>query len=94
MVVTVNSRKKLCQSHGLSRIQSIIAASKMYGDGLHVTLERQFAADQNLTLSYHENCVSCYTSKTNLVHHSKVRTNLDVQQEPTKKRFSKLSRRV
>ena len=57
----------LSQTSGSSRLDTIINASKVYGDELHVTLEKQRAEHPNLTVFYHKNCVSKYTSKSNLV---------------------------
>ena len=85
--IDCKSEDKLSQSRGPSRIQSIIAASKAYGDGLHLTLERQLATNEEISLSYHKNCVSRYTSRTNLAHHKKVTTDTDAQEQPTKKRL-------
>ena len=61
-------KDKCSQNKGPARIQSIVDASKVYGDGLGLPLKRQFQADQNFTISFHKNCVSRYTSKTNLSH--------------------------
>ena len=80
-------QEKLCHSKGPSRIQSIIAASKTYRDDLHLRLEREFATGNDISLSYHKNCVSRYTSKTNLVHHQKAATDTQGQEQPTKKRL-------
>lgn len=79
-------QEKLCQSKGPSRIQSIINASKTYGDDLHLRLEGEFATE-DISLSYHKNCVSRYTSKTNLSHHQNVTADTQCQEQPTKKRF-------
>lgn len=54
------------QNSGPSRIHSIIKASKSYKDDLHIELENQFQQNENLTVYYHKNCVSRYTSKSNL----------------------------
>uniref|UniRef100_UPI00358E6C8F uncharacterized protein n=1 Tax=Myxine glutinosa TaxID=7769 RepID=UPI00358E6C8F len=47
------------------RISSIIDASKLRGDGLHVDIANNFD-DSNFTMHYHKNCVSSYTSKSHL----------------------------
>ena len=52
-------------SQGQSRIQSIIQASKAYGDDLDQNLEEQLANDESLILHCHKNCVSKYTTKSN-----------------------------
>ena len=51
------------QTGGPNRVRSIIEASKIYGDGLHETLEPQSAANEDLTITYHNNCVASYASK-------------------------------
>ena len=57
-------------------------ASKTYGDDLHQNLEEQYLAkDESLILHYHKNCVSRYTSKSNL---SKYQTK-GCENPPTKK---------
>ena len=61
--------QKCITNKGTSRIESIIEASRIYCDGLCDGLKEKYAADKDLTISYHKNCVSRYTSKTNLKHH-------------------------
>ena len=55
---------------GQARIDSIIQVSKVYRDDLHVELEHQIEEDENLTVYFHRNCVSRYTSSTNTVRHT------------------------
>lgn len=59
-------RKPCSQNVGSARIHTIVKASKAYRDGLHETLEKQLAENENLTINYHKNCVSRYTSRTNV----------------------------
>ena len=42
----------------------------MYRDHLHVELEQQIEEDENLTVYFHMNCVSRYTSSTNTDIHT------------------------
>ena len=70
-----NEKNPCSQSSGTSRIQTIINASKAYGDGLHVKLEKLIAEKEDLKIYYHKNCVSRYTSKSNLAKYQ--RTTLD-----------------
>ena len=53
------------QNKGPRRIHSIIAASKLYKDYLHVSLEEQLSFDEKCTVCFHRNCVSQYMSTTN-----------------------------
>ena len=62
---------KPCTSNkGQARIDSIIKASKVYRDDLHVELEQQIEVDENLIIYFHMNCVSRYTSLTNTTRHT------------------------
>jgi len=61
-----DEKTSLSETTGVARIETIINASKVYGDTLHVELETQLAENENLKIYYHRNCVSRYTSKTNL----------------------------
>ena len=54
------------RNRGLARIQSIINASKTYNDYLFTEPGHQFELNPNLSVKYHKNCVSRYTSKKNL----------------------------
>ena len=56
----------LQQNSKPDRIQFIISASFKYGDNLHTKLEEQLVLNPELKISYHKNCVSRYTSKSNL----------------------------
>ena len=51
---------------GPARLHSIINASKHYEDGLFLQLEQELDFNTNLTISYHKNCISRYTSKTHI----------------------------
>ena len=66
-----NEKNACSQSSGTSRIQTIITASKAYGDGLHAKLEKLIAEKEDLIINYHKNCVSRYTSKSNLAKYQK-----------------------
>ena len=46
---------------GFRRIQSIIEASKLREDGIHINLEKELEANSKLTIKCHRNCVSTYT---------------------------------
>ena len=56
-----------CSSNkGRARIDTIINASKLYMDDLHIGLLKQIADNENCTIYYHhKNCVSRYTSSSN-----------------------------
>lgn len=58
--------EKTQSNRGPDRIINIIDASKQYGDGLSDTLNEALANNPELIVSYHKNCVSRYTSKTNI----------------------------
>ena len=48
------------------RIASIIHASQVRDDGLHVYVEEELSADPNCSVKYHRDCVSTYVSKHHL----------------------------
>ncbi|PIK51924.1 hypothetical protein BSL78_11179 [Apostichopus japonicus] len=79
-----NENATLSETIGLARIETIINASKVYGDTLHVDLETQLAENEYLKIYYHRNCVSRYTSKTNL---AKYKNNVSA---PPAKRLQRL----
>ncbi len=58
--------KKCMENKDVSRIQTIIKASKLYRDNLHLDLERNYKMNNLFKIKYHRNCVSKYTSKSNL----------------------------
>ena len=58
--------KGLQRNSGPERILAIIDASQKYEDDLHTKLQKQLSENPNLTIFYHKNCVSRYTSKSNL----------------------------
>ena len=71
---------KPCSSNkGHARIDSIIKASKVYRDDLHVELEQKVEEDETLTVYFHRNCVSRYTSSSNMVRHTRDRSVNDHQ---------------
>jgi len=59
------------QNKGLSRVHSIISASLAYEDDLHIALTQKLSETKDLTINYHKNCVSRYTSKSNTKHGKK-----------------------
>lgn len=67
---------------GRARIDSIIKASKIYLDDLHVELEQNLRDNEQLTIHYHKNCVSRYTSSSNTSRYAK---ELPVSKPPAKK---------
>jgi len=80
-----SQRANLSHNSGPDRIESIINASKIYEDGLCSELECQFRNDrENTKIAYHKNCVSKYTSKTNLSHQQNRKTEHNV---PSTKRL-------
>ena len=67
---------KPCSSNkGRARIDSIVKASNIYRDDLHVELEQQVEEDENLTVYFHRNCVSRYTSSSNTAKHTREHSN-------------------
>ena len=58
-------------SRGRARIDSIIYASKVYKDDLHVELEQKLIDKEHLTVHYHKNCVSRYASSSNTSRYAK-----------------------
>ena len=56
-----------------TRMSSIIDASKIRNDGLHLTIEQNCSS----AVYYHKNCVSAYTSKCHMkrLSHTIVRSN-------------------
>ena len=71
-----------------SRIESIINASKVYDDGLCNELAEQLESNPNLTIYYHKNCVSRYTSKTNISRFQAIRKNSEDVPAPKRLRHS------
>ena len=57
--------KPFSSNKGRARIDTIINASKLYMDNLHIGLLKQIADNENCTIYYHRNCVSRYTSSSN-----------------------------
>jgi len=57
--------EKTQSNQGPDRIMKIIDASNQYGDGLSDNFNEALASNPELIVSYHKNCVSRYTSKTN-----------------------------
>ena len=43
-----------------ARLRNIIDASIQYGDSLHVDLQEQLDANENLQVSYHRSCITWY----------------------------------
>ncbi len=75
--VCKQQKAALQQNKDSGRVKTIIEASKKYGDGLCQSLEDKLREDQNVKINYHKNCVSRYTSKTN------IKCNLPDQTETT-----------
>jgi hypothetical protein len=84
-----DDRQPCSKSAGSSRIISIIQASQTYKDSLFTELETQFSTDPDLSVFYHKNCVSRYTSKTNLAKYLKADT--DEEAGPSTKRLRRSS---
>uniref|UniRef100_UPI00358F791D uncharacterized protein isoform X1 n=1 Tax=Myxine glutinosa TaxID=7769 RepID=UPI00358F791D len=61
-----DSKSPCVTNSGPARIQSIIQAGRIYKDNLWQGLDSQLAANPSLSIQYHKNCVSKYTSKSNL----------------------------
>ena len=81
-----NDRLPCSQNKGLETIHSIIAASKAYGDDLHLVLEARVSSDGELKISYQKNCVSKYTSVSNTKHARHAKKSTD-EQNPCPKRL-------
>ena len=67
-------KTSLQKNSGPARVFAIIEASKHYGDELHERLEAKLKDDEHFTIAYHKNCVSRYTSKTNIKSRSSVQS--------------------
>ncbi|MPD06208.1 hypothetical protein E2C01_102002 [Portunus trituberculatus] len=80
--------KGLQKNKGPNRIQSIVDASRKYGDNLHIKLQEQLTENPDLTISYHKNCASRYTSKSNLGKYGQQNTS---EEPPRKLPFSSTS---
>ena len=77
-----------CQKNrGPECIKSIIIASKAFCDGFHsaLQLEEQQGIGPNLTVYYHKNCVSKYTTKSNVHQHSQPNSQSNVSGNPPMK---------
>jgi len=61
-----NFTNKPLSTSGADRIRSIIRASKIYKDDLHVSLEKMLAEDENPSVQCHRQCVSIYTSQVSI----------------------------
>ena len=53
------------------QIDFIIHASKVYTDDLHMEPEQKLIDNEHLTVHYHKNCVSRYTSSSNIFRYAK-----------------------
>ena len=54
-------KQKLSRSQPAgARLRNIIDASIQYGDSLHVDLQEQLDANENLQMSYHRSCITWY----------------------------------
>ena len=63
---------KPCSSRrGQAPIDSIIYATKVYKDDLRVDPEQKLIDNEHLTVHYHNNCVSRYTSSSNTSRYAK-----------------------
>ena len=69
---------------GPDRINSIVAASKLRGDGLHASLTSTLQ-DTSRSLFVHRNCASTYTSKTHIKRFLQKQSKLS--EEPDVKRY-------
>ena len=76
-----DDRLQCSQNVGSARLHTIIKSSKTYGDELHIDLEKQLTKNDNLKIHYHKNCVSRYTSKSNLAKYE----SSDCGSQPPKK---------
>ena len=64
--------KPYSSSRGQAPIDSIIYATKVHKDDLHVELEQKLIdMNEHLTVHYHKNCVSRYTSSSNIFRYAK-----------------------
>ena len=48
-------------------IEKIIESSRQRGDDIHVSLQRQYEANKDMTITCHHNCVSMYTSSEHIL---------------------------
>ena len=70
-----DEKTSLSTNTGTSRIETIISASKVYDDTLHKELQTKLDGNKNLKIFFHRNCVSRYTSKSNLIAYNKNETD-------------------
>ena len=52
-------------SVGRSRIDSILRASAIYKDDLHIRLNQELEKNKDLVIHYHKKCVSSYATISN-----------------------------
>lgn len=69
-----------------TRLDSIVSASKIRGDGLHETVDAYLHNPNLGTVYYHKNCVSTYTSKTHIQRHLS-KESRQTEDEPVVKRL-------
>ena len=74
------------------RIHTIINCSKARQDGKAVELEARMEANEHFTIKFHKNCVSSYTSKTNIERiKRRLEENPEVEQAPKRGRRSSIT---
>ena len=74
------------------RIHTIINCSKARQDGKAVELEARMEANEHFTIKFHKNCVSSYTSKTNIERiKRRFEENPEVEQAPKRGRWSSIT---
>ena len=69
-----------------ARIKSIVDASILRGDDIHVTVEKQLEANEISTLPCHRSCVSTYTLKHHIERSRKHLMKEKAVIEPPEKR--------
>lgn len=81
-----NNTSTLIQNNGEARLRTIIAASKAYHqDNIALQIEEMLSTNTTVTIFYHKNCVTKYSSKTNLKH---LITPISEPEPPKRLRYS------
>ena len=74
---------------GAQRIENIIRCSRTYGDGVHEQLQDELDKNHELTIKCHRNCVSTYTSSSQLNRFSKRQKKEQDTRPPSAKKTRK-----
>jgi len=87
-----NGSKKEISVAGTDRIQTIIESSKRRSDALHKDLASRLLAEKHLEVLCHRDCVSTYTSKSDIKIHRKNLSALKGSEETSAEKRLRRSR--